>query len=126
MSQLGYGINDTTGQPFQVVNAVANQAISMTANKLILTNAASVAGVAITLPVNPPDGAVVQLFSIAGTTASTVAAGTGDTLVSAPAGLGAITALTANTTFVLEYTLNGDQVGVGAAPRNARCWIRTK
>lgn len=126
MSQVGYGVNDTVGQPFQTINAVANQAITLTANKVILTNAASVAGVAITLPLNPPDGAQVEIFSIAGTTASSVSANTGDTLTSAPAGLAAVTVFTANTKFKYEYSLTGDAVGVGAAPRNARCWFRTQ
>jgi hypothetical protein len=125
MSQLGYGANDTVGSPFQVVNAVANQAITINSNKLTLTNAASVAGVAVTLPLNPPDGAVVEIFSIAGTTTSTVAANTGDTLTASPAGLGALVTFTANTKFRYEYSLTGDIVGVGAAPRNARCWFRT-
>jgi hypothetical protein len=125
MSQVGYGQSDTIGSPFQTVNAVANQAITVTSNKLMLTNAASVAGVAVTLPLNPPDGAVVEIFSIAGTTASSVAANTGDTLTSAPAGLGALVTFTANTKFRYEYSLNGDIVGTGQPARNARCWFRT-
>jgi hypothetical protein len=126
MSQLGYGQNDPVGSPFEVIAPVAGQAITAVNNALILTNPASVASVAVTLPLNPPDGCEFTLMSIAGTTTSTVAANTGDTLVSVPAGLGAVTTFTANTTFVWVYSLTGNVLPPAAAPVNARTWIRIK
>lgn len=120
MSQLGYGANDPVGSPFQTIQAVAAQAITALGNKVILNNAASVAGVAITLPLNPPDGCQFQLMSTGGTTASTVAANTGDTLLGT-----AVTAFTANTIFEWCYSLNGSVIG-NAAAVNARSWFRTR
>lgn len=119
MSQLGYGAQDTIGTPFQTIQAIASQAITATSSALVLNNAASVASVAITLPLNPPDGAVFELVSVGGTTSMTVTANTGDLINGA-----AVTALTANVAVEYRYSLAGSQNG-NAAP-NARTWFRTR
>ena len=120
MSQVGYGASDTLGSPFQTINAVASQAITATSSALVLNNAASVPNVAITLPLNPPDGAVFELVSVGGTSAMTVSANTNDFINGA-----AVTALTANIAVEYRYSLNGSQAG-NAAPVNARTWFRTR
>jgi hypothetical protein len=121
MSQVGYGSNDVVGAPGNVIQAIASQAITMTSGRLTLNNAASVASLALTLPLNPPDGAVAEIVSLGGATTITVAANTGDAI----AGAAAVTALTASVAVEYAYTLNGSQNG-NAAPVNARTWFRTR
>jgi hypothetical protein len=140
MSQIGYGANDVVGIPFQfysgAVGVATGSAYAMTGTKLVLLPAGAVTGVTITLPLNPPDGATVEISNVgaaASTVTGTVSAATGDTLsnlgltavtVITPAALA--TAGTASNTIKYSYTLSGYTVPTTGVVLNARTWFRVQ
>lgn len=130
MSQYGYGHSDPTGAPFDLysgaVGVAASANYTIAGSGLVLVPAAAVSIGVITLPLNPPDGAVVEITNSGsgGTiTMTTPAANTGDSILGAT-----ITSLTANLSIKYKYSLNGYVVGnsqvPGAVALNARTWFR--
>lgn len=135
MSQLGYGVTDPVGSPF---NYLANAGIAtgatftMQAASLVLQPTSTVAVFTVNLPLNPPDGCVAEISNVgtATITSFTVAANTGDAIVG---GLGvptiftfpaaSTTAPSAVSTYKYKYSLNGFIAGSAAAV-NARTWFR--
>lgn len=143
MSQVGYGHSDPVGMPFDfyagAVGVAAGTNYTMATGGLLLLAAAAVTIGQVTLPLNPPDGAVAEISNVSAATASvitlTVAANSGDSLNNAA--LTAVTALTPTAlatggdiaaTVKYKYTLNGFVVGnsqvPGAPVLNARTWFR--
>jgi hypothetical protein len=135
-TQLGYGISDIVGSPFDfytgAVSVAAGTPFQMRNNALVFNPAGAVTIGAITLPQNPADGAVVEISAAVGsaTVTFTVAAatnynGTGST-VTAPITVSdsilgtAATSVAAGATVRYKYTLNGDTRS-GANPRT---WVR--
>jgi hypothetical protein len=121
--QVGYGHSDVTGEPFDFYVPLTGFNITMQSAKLALNPAGTLATGTVTLPLNPPDGALVEISSTQTQTAITVNANTGDAIV------GAVTALVANTRVAWRYTLfgtAGNGAPAGAATANARSWIRVQ
>lgn len=137
--QVGYGKSDVIAPkgPFDLyvgaTQVLTGSAYTMQNSRLILIPAAAVTGVAITLPLNPPDGAEAEISNLSAVTGSsvtgTVSANTGDVIVNgtlAPATAITVTASPtaggATNTIKYVYSLNGSTVnGV-----NARTWFRVQ
>lgn len=137
--QSGYGKSDVLAPlgPFDLyigaTQVLTGSAYTMQNSRLILLPAAAVTGVAITLPLNPPDGAVAEISNLSAVTGSsvtgTVSANTGDSIINgtlAPATAITVTASAtaggATNTIKYVYSLNGSTVnGV-----NARTWFRVQ
>lgn len=142
-TQLGYGVSDVVGSPFDFYTNAAvsgvtgklatGQSLQMRNNKLVAyITGSALAALTVTLPQSPADGAVAEISTPVGglaVTALTVAAATNyqatsnitQTSTVSDSLLGtAATAIAANTTLRYEYTLNGD-VTNNVAPRT---WIR--
>ena len=138
--QAGYGKSDVIASkgPFDLyvgaTQVLTGSAFTMQNDRLVLIPAAAVTGVAITLPLNPPDGAEAEISNLSAAAGSsvtgTVSANTGDVIVNGE--LGAVTAITiaapsatfgsALNTVKYIYSLNGSTVnGV-----NARTWFRVQ
>ena len=138
--QTGYGHNDVTGTPFDfysgATQVVTGNAYTMQTGGLVLNPAAAVTGIAVTLPLNPPDGATAEISNVgiaASTVTLTVAANTGDLLsaIAATIVLTNASETTGNATNTLKYkySLFGS-AGAGAVPGtptlNARTWFRVQ
>jgi hypothetical protein len=138
--QTGYGHGDVVGVPFDfysgAIAVATGTAYVMQTGELILFPAAAVTGVAVTLPLNPVDGAfgtITNAGAVASTVTLTISANTGDVIL---AGVGAgvptvitgaalTTAGSAASTIRYRYTLNGFQPASGVAI-NPRTWIRVQ
>lgn len=126
MSQIGYGSQDVVGEPAQFVVPLTGQTILMTAAKLLINPAGTLATLVVTLPLNPPDGATVEITSTQILTGLTVGASALDLIVNGV--LAAVTGMTpvasagaggATGRIAYRYTLAGGVAGV-----NARTWVR--
>lgn len=136
MSQVGYGKSDAIGAPFDFyagVNATIPAAVTMQSARLVVAATTSpLAALAITLPLNPPDGCVAEISSTTVITAISVAANTGDSIVAGLLGaLGATFTPVASTgaggataTLRYAYALNGYQAGSNGVIVGARSWTR--
>lgn len=92
MSQLGYGINDSSCRPFRVEVPLTGFSITLDRNPILVLNpAGTLATGTVTLPTAPADGHEVAIISTQTQTALTVTAGTGDTIANAPTALVALT-----------------------------------
>jgi hypothetical protein len=130
-----YGHSDCWGIPFDLysgaVSLVSGATINMQTGILVLNPAASLTGIVINLPLNPPDGAMGEIYNCAATgitIAITVNANTGDSFApgnTAPTSLAAITAAGSSANGVrYKYSLNGVQLGnTFVAPRS---WFRVQ
>lgn len=123
--QLGYGHSDVVAILFDYYSSVGGGAlvtgstINMQTGKLVFNLSATLATVTVNLPLNPPDGADVEISnSVSGFnfTGATVAANTGD-LISGTA----VSSLNSGITVRYKYSLLGD-ITKGVQPRT---WIRT-
>jgi hypothetical protein len=133
--QQGYGHSDLCAEPFDFYVPLTGFSITMQTAKLVLNPAGTLATGAVTLPLNPPDGCIAEISSTQIVTALTVAANTGDLIVSGV--LAAVTGLTpvasaaagsASATIKYRYTLFGSipqntVTGVGSNPRT---WVRVQ
>jgi hypothetical protein len=143
---IGYGKSDVIGSPFDFYTNVALQGVTgglvtgstfqMNNNKIVFHIGATLAAATVTLPQNPPDGAVAEIsnsvntFNITAITvnpatsypgsASTSTSGStvSDNIIGTALSGGS--GLNAGVTLRYEYTLNGDNTK-GAGPRT---WIR--
>ncbi len=132
--QLGYGHSDSVGIPFDFYVPLTGFAITMQTNLLVLNPAGTLATGAVTLPLNPVDGALAEISTTQILTAFTVAANTGDVIVNGV--LGAVTQITpvasttsgsATATLRYKYTLNGFVTNtLTGAVSNARTWFRVQ
>jgi hypothetical protein len=130
--QVGYGHGDSVGVPFDFYVPLTGFAITMQTNLLVLNPAGTLATGAVTLPLNPVDGALAEISTTQILTAFTVAANTGDVIVNGV--LGAVTQITpvasttagsATATLRYRYTLNGFVTNtLTGAVSNARTWFR--
>ncbi|MGH9917512.1 MAG: hypothetical protein ACRD6W_01365 [Nitrososphaerales archaeon] len=118
--QTWYGHGDVVGVPFDFYIPLTGFAITMQTGILVLNPAGTLATGAVTLPLNPVDGAYGEISSTQTQTALTVSANTGDSIVGT-----AVTALVADTRVAYRYTLNGFQPASGAAV-NPRSWVRVQ
>lgn len=121
--QQGYGHNDLLAEPFDFYVPLTAFAITMQTAKLVLNPAGTLATGTVTLPLNPPDGCLLEISSTQTQTALTMTANTGDSIV------GAVTALVANTRVAYRYTLFGSagaNAPAGTATVNARTWVRVQ
>jgi hypothetical protein len=133
--QQGYGHSDVCAEPFDFYVPLTGFSITMQTAKLVLNPAGTLATGTVTLPLNPPDGAVAEISSTQIISALTVSANTGDLIVNGV--LAAVTALTpaasatagsASATIKYKYALFGAtpytvSTGTGANPRT---WIRVQ
>lgn len=138
--QTGYGHGDVVGVPFDFYSSAAalptGVAIQMQSGVLLLVPAAAITGVAITLPLNPGDGAIAEITNagaVGSTVTGTVSANTGDTILNG--GLGAPTVITpaaattagsAAPTLRYRYTLNGYLPNPNGVAINPRTWVRVQ
>lgn len=145
-TQLGYGVADTVGTPFDFYTNVALQGVTgtlttgstiqMRNNNLIVHIGATLAALTVTLPQNAPDGAVVEVSnSVNGNTITALTinpatsyapqgttANSTTTVSDNIAGTAVSATSTASgVTYRYKYSLNGD-VTKGAGPRT---WVRT-
>lgn len=136
--QGGYGKSDVVAAkgPFDLyvgaTQVLTGSVFTMQNDVLVLVPAAAVTGVVVNFPLNPPDGAEIEIVN-AGAAASTVTltptANTGDVI--STLGLAAATVITpaasgtagsASNSIKYKYSLNGSTVnGV-----NARTWFRVQ
>jgi|SRR5271165_2823194 len=123
--QLGFGHGDVLALPFDFYSSVGGGAlvtastINMQTGKLVFHLAATLATVTINLPLNPPDGADVEISNSVNTfnfTGCTVTANTGDSIVGT-----VVASLNSGITVRYKYSLLGD-ITKGVQPRT---WIRT-
>lgn len=120
MTQIGYGGNDVIAEAFDFAVPLTAFSITMQTGKLVLNPAGTLATGTVTLPLNPPDGAVAEISSTQTQTALTVTANTGDLIAGA-----AVTALVAVTRVSWRYSLNGTKNSSGVTV-NARTWVRVR
>lgn len=120
MTQVGYGAGDVIAQSFDFYVPLTAFAITMQSGILVLNPAGTLATGAVTLPLNPPDGATAEISSTQTQTALTLAANTGDVLVGTTP-----TALVANTRVAYRYSLNGTKNSSGVVV-NTRAWVRVQ
>jgi hypothetical protein len=122
MAQITYGANDVIAAPCQFysgANVVTGFNIVMTGGDLVLAPSGTLATGTVTLPLNPPEGARVEISSTQTQTAITINANTGDSILGT-----AVTALVANTRVAYKYQLAGSQANPNAVVLNARTWVR--
>lgn len=126
--QTGYGHSDVVGVPFDFYTPLTGAAITMQTGILVLAPAGTIAACAVTLPLNPVDGAVAEISSTTQITALTVSANTGDSILGAAATELTILTATPNgsSRAVYRYSLAGanpisQYTGLGT---NSRTWIR--
>jgi hypothetical protein len=119
-----YGHADCWGLPFDFYSSVGGgtlvtgQTIVMQTGKLVFHLAATLAAETVILPLNPPDGADVEISQSVNTfniTGLTVTANTGDVIVGTAAA-----SLNSGITVRYKYSLNGD-ITKGVLPRT---WVR--
>lgn len=126
MSQIGYGPTDVIGAPAQYVVPLTGQTVLAQTGNVMINPAGTLATLVVTLPLNPPDGATVEITSTQILTGLTVNASALDVIVNGV--LAAVTGMTpvasggaggATGRIAYRYTLNGTSTGV-----NARTWVR--
>ncbi len=128
MTQIGYGKGDVIASGFDFAVPLTGFTLTMQTGTLVLNPAGTLATGTVTLPLNPPDGAVAEISSTQTITALTVNANTGDSLVGT-----AITTVTvlaagapgANGRLVLRYSLVGTTNSAGVTV-NTRSWVRVQ
>lgn len=142
-TQVGYGVADVVGSPFDFYTNVAlqgvtgtlatGQSLQMRNNKLITHIGATLAALTVVLPQNAPDGATVEVSNSVNTftiTALTISPATSYSIGTANAAtivsdviVGtavSATSTASGVTYRYQYTLNGDATK-GAGPRS---WVR--
>jgi len=150
-TQLGYGVSDTVGAPFQLLatatGVVTGNTVQMVGGGLHFNGAATIAAQTVTLPQNPVDGCVAEISSSQVITALTVQAATNyapqgtavnqagtvsDVIVNGV--LGAATTITptaqaggvAIAVIKYKYSLNGYTNPTTGVVSNARTWFRVQ
>lgn len=144
-TQLGYGVSDVVGSPFDFYTSSAlqgvtgklatGQTLQMRNNKIVIVAAATIAALTVTLPQSPVDGATAEIsnsvggFTITALTINpatsyqvgniTQSATVSDVIVGTAV---SATSTAAAVTYKYQYSLNGD-VTAGAGPRS---WIRVQ
>jgi len=118
--QVGYGHADVVGSAFDFYSApLASQVITMQTG-IIVFDVVNAVSITLTLPLNPPDGAVAEVQSRVGsantlTLTGNLAANTGDSILGT-----ALASLATGVSAKYRYSLNGDILkGV-----NPRTWVR--
>ncbi len=141
--QVGYGHSDIAGSPFDFYSGATQLPTGVTITMqtgVLVMNPAGAINATITLPLNPPDGAVAEISNVAAAasviTLTALNANTGDTISSlglttptaiTPAALA--TAGSASNTIKYKYSLfgsAGNGAPQGAATLNARTWFRVQ